>query len=381
METTEVVAPQTLAEELGGLIDAGGNDAVPNVATDTGVVETTEQAEQRARDEKGRFVAKEEAPKEAGPVSAPEQTGQAAPAEVAPQAALQATEAPQIDAPPSTWTPAAKAEWSVLSPVVKAELKKREVDFQKGITQYKQAADYGTSIMTQLQPYEPMIRAVGATPEQAVGGLLAREYRLRTGSPQERGQIIARMVQELGADMSPWMGQPNQQAPVEGQPVVDQRQIQAMVAQMVQPYTQQFQKVQSQLSAQEQQRQQAQQQAALGQIEAFKNEADQKGQAKHVYFDNVQDLMIPLLQSGQAKSLEQAYEMACRAHPEVSQALTVEQRRKTEAEQLDQARKKTEEAKRAAGANVSGQGGVGLADVSKVSLADELKARLEGSLI
>ena len=148
----------------------------------------------------------------------------------------------------------------------------------------------------------------------------------------------------------------------------------------MQPYQQQLSQVQQQFLTAQQRAELAQQQEAQGHIDAFRTATDEKGQAKHVYFDNVRELMSSFIGSGHAQSIEQAYEMACRAHPEVSKAIATEQQRAADTKRLEEQRRAAEDAKRAGAANVQGQGAVGMADTSKLSLRDELSAQLEGRI-
>ena len=85
-------------------------------------------------------------------------------------------------------------------------------------------------------------------------------------------------------------------------------------------------------------------------------------------------MMASLIQSGHARDLNAAYEMACRANPEVSKVIGAEQQRKAEAQRLQDARKLAEDAKRAKAANAEGQGGVGIADATSKSLRASLEA-------
>jgi len=92
----------------------------------------------------------------------------------------------------------------------------------------------------------------------------------------------------------------------------------------------------------------------------------------------VRGTMSALIANGEATSLEQAYEMACYANNEVRASLIAQQQSEAEAKRLDEAKRKAAESKRAS-FDVSGQGGVGIADTSKLSIADELRSHLRGN--
>lgn len=333
--------------------------------------------EGRTRGADGRFLAGKEAKPEAQAQANTEAQTDPKPLATDPAAEQQAAPLEQVDLPPSTFTVAGKSAYAGLpkDSALRADIKKREADFQKGIGQYKQMAETGSRLLNEIQPYMAQIRAEGGSPETAVRTLFNTAYMLRQGSPQERGRLVMQIAQQYGADISPWMGQGQQaQGSEQGQVPIQQ-----VVQQLMQPYVQRIDQFTTQQQSAQQRMQQEQDNRTSQQIEAFRSATDDKGQAKHVYFDNVRGVMGSLISNGDAQSLEQAYEMACRAHPEVSKAMSAEQRTRDEAQRLEEARRKAEGAKRANAANVSGQGGVGIADTSKLSLHDDIAARLDGT--
>lgn len=375
-----------LREELGKAFEATDEtvaaESTSNAAVaESPVTETTQTTETakpetvvtdgRARDEQGRFTKSEkQSQEETQQVAATgTETTQAA-ADTTQQASQQQTTG--VDLPPSTWTATAKAEYAKLPEVVRNEIKKRESDFQKGIGQYKQAADFGTRIDSVMRPYANIIREKGGTPEGVIGNLLQTAYALQTGTPQQKAQLLLQAAQQYGADMSMFG-----QKPAEGQ---QDPNIEAIIQQRLQPVLQELNQFKSQFTTTQQQREQQEQQTLASQIESFRTATDEKGQPKHVYFDNVRGTMAALIESGDAANLDQAYEMACRAHPEVSKLVFAEQRSKEEAQRLAEQRRLADEAKRANTVNAQGQGGVGIADTSKVTLRDELMGRMEGRI-
>lgn len=382
------MSDMTLAEELGKAIDeaesagttegtaapAGdtqGDASIQGAGTDTATgasgTDTTVSASgtDRTRDESGRFVKKDEKTEAVG------NDAQAT------QATQSETQAQGVDLPPSTWTPGAKAAYLALpadSPI-RQEIKKREADYQKGITQYKQNAEVGERLLNEMRPYEAIIRSQGGTPETVIRNLLNTAYLLNTGTPQQKAQLLIQAAKQYGADLTAFQGQPQA---TDGQ--FDPKALTPIVQQLVQPYVEKFNQVHSRFQTAQQQAEQARQHEAQSQIEAFRTATDEKGQPKHAYYDNVRGMMASFIESGHAQSLDQAYEMACRAHPEVSQAISAAQRKEADAKQLEEARRKAEDARRATAVNVSGQGGVGIADTSKMSLRDELAAQMDGRM-
>ena len=116
----------------------------------------------------------------------------------------------------------------------------------------------------------------------------------------------------------------------------------------------------------------------VGLLQVFRLTIGEDGSPKHLYFENVRPLMSAFFANGQAKDLEQAYEMACWANPEVRAALQAEQQRSAEAQRLEEAKRKAGAA-RSASFNPSGQGGVGIAGATQSSLRDEIAAQLDAA--
>jgi len=368
----------SLREDLDSAFE-GETETVDTTATQvaeaavTETVETEEQAsEGRVRDPAtGRFVPKGEQAQEVEQAQTEQKTEQ--PTE---QPKEQVVEQTGVDLPPSTFTAAAKAAYMSLpadSPL-RQDIKKREADFQKGITQYKQAAEYGNRVMAEFQPYMQTIQERGGQPLGVLRNLLQTAHVLNTAGPEQKAQLLLQVAQQYGVDLSQHFGQPQGE-----QAAFDPRTLTPVVQQLLRPALQEINQFKTQFLTAQQQAEAQQQQEIQGQIEAFRTATDEKGQPKHVYFDNVRELMGSFLESGYARDMDDAYVMACRAHPEVSQTVSAAQRRSEDAQRLEEARRKANDAKRAGSVNVTGQGGVGIADTSKNSLRDDLLQAFEGT--
>lgn len=118
-------------------------------------------------------------------------------------------------APPNAWTAQSKAKWSELPQEIQAEVLKREQDVEKGMTKLDEDRNFGKSLKEIVTPYLPMITAEGGTPQKAVQALLDTAYRLRTSSPQAKGQLFMDMARQYGVDLSQISQQ--QQSPVNPQ--------------------------------------------------------------------------------------------------------------------------------------------------------------------
>jgi len=357
----------SLAEELGAALD--GVELPASDEPSTEIVETAAAVETvdtgTARDEQGRFAAKREAQE-----VKPETTEAKPVVEQTEQTNTETQEPKTIAAPPATWSAGAKAIYSTLPEVARKEIAKREQDYARGIQQHAEAAKGYNTLMREFQPYEAMIRAENGTPEIAIRSLLQTAYQLRSGTPQDRGNLVMQIARQFGADLTPHL-QGRQEQP-DGQNL---SQVQTLVQQMVAPHLQKIQSWEQQ-QAQAQQNQHMQlEQETKGQIEAFQSATNEDGSPKHLYFENVKGLMSAYFANGQAQSLEQAYDMACWANPEVRAALQADMQRSAEAQRLAEAKRKAQEAGKA-GFNVSGQGSVGISGATQTSLEDTIAEKL-----
>jgi hypothetical protein len=228
--------------------------------------------------------------------------------------------------PPASWKGTAKAKFAALDPEIQQEVLRREGDFHKGVEQYKQAAGFGQEVHKAIQPYMQTLQGLqqqGVTPAAAIERLMNHDHVLRYGTQEQKREAVARLVQAYGVDMT-------QALPYVDPQVEQYKQEIARRDQMLQQFTQtQAQREQAELNSQ---------------IEAAR-------QGKE-YFDEVRPHMAALLQAGQAKDLNDAYDQAVWARPDLRQAMLAKQQ---EALRIEQA-EKAKAAKQAAAVNVSARG-------------------------
>ena len=281
-----------------------------------GVEDTTESVpaaeEGRARDEHGRFASKEEAPEAVHAETQP-----------APDAGEPAVEAdeqqpeqpPQVERAPQSWKPAAREHWASLPPDVRAEIHRREHDVQQAFNQTAEERKLASAFKQVYAPYEAMIRGEGSDPIRAFDHLLQTSYQLRTAPPQQKAELVAGLIQQFGIDvraldnvLTRQIGgmprQPQQQQPMA--PQADPRVDQIMQA----------------LSNMHQQNAAQRQEKANAEVASFAQ--------SHEFLDDVRDYMADLIEvaanRGVDLSMEDAYNQACRANPEIAKVLDQRQR-------------------------------------------------------
>lgn len=361
----------SIAEALSSAMEQAENEVPTGEAAEQepqpAAAEAAPESGDTGRDEKGRFTAKESAPEPAQAAQPPVVSSPTAQLVAAPN------DGPAMT-PPTTWSAGAKAIFSQLPETARREIAKREQDYARGIQQHAEKAKGFDSLMGEFQPYEAMLRAEGGTPQGAIRDLMRTAYMLRTGTPQERGRVVAMIAERFGADLSPYLGQAQQQE--QGQVPAD---LQATVQQLLSPYISKIQQwEQGQATAQQRADQQVRDEA-LAAIEAFRTATNEDGSPKYLYFENVKGLMAAYFSNGQADTMEKAYDMACWANPEVRAALQADVQRTAEANALAKAQRKAQDAGKA-GFNVQGQGGVGVAGATTTSLRDSLSAQFDAAV-
>ncbi len=308
---TEDLAPEIdLRGELSAAFeaDAGSIDTPAEPVAQT--AEPT--AAERARDEAGRFAKQVE-------------TAQSIPEPTTPQAVGEPE--PQAIVPPAAWSAAAKAQFSTLPPVIQQEVMKREKDMNEGLAQRQQQAERFNRLDSLLAPRRERFQLAGQDEFQAVQSLFAAQDFLER-NPQEG---IAYLARQYGVNLASFaQGQQGQAAQQPMHPVIQQlsQQVQSLSSVVAQQREAEAQAVQSQLEAQ---------------VAEFQNDP------KNIYFENVRGEMSKLVTAFPSLSLQEAYERAIWANPEIRPLLLQDQQKQALAQAEQQKRAKADAARRASG--------------------------------
>jgi hypothetical protein len=272
---------------------------IPAETTEVTEGETEAQAAERARDEKGRF--------------APKAAVEAAPAEEQPKDQAVAKEpvadhvevdAKTVDAPrpPPGWSPAAKVAFATLPPEVQQSVAKREQEVNQG---FAKLAEYKP-----IERFAEMAKQSGTTLDRALENYVGMETRLRQDFPAGIVELCQRQGIHPVALANHILAR-NGVAPSEGQAgETPQARQQASVD--LTPIHQELNALKSYVQ---------QQQSATVQTEIERFASD----PKHTFFENVKADMGRLINSGYAENLDDAYEKACWANPEIRELLIKQQ--------------------------------------------------------
>jgi hypothetical protein len=239
-----------------------------------------------------------------------------------------------------------KEHWEKAPAELQQAFAQRDADYEKGITSYKQRDAEARAITEQFAPYEWILRNEGSTPAQAIGPLLQTAALLRTGTPQQKSQAVAQMIQQFQIPLDQVAAYFGGEAPPQQDSHYNQ------LAQQVQQLTQHI--TQSQYEAQKQN-----ENRALSVIQQFASDP------ANAHFEAVQDRMLSLLQAPQVlgdishmserEKLQIAYDTAVRLDPQLAQSLFAQQQQSYAAQnQVQKARQAAVQVRGAPGASVSG---------------------------
>ena len=277
--------------------------------------------EERLRDQLGKFSKKQEEGIQAGPKSEPKPARE--------------------ERAPQSWKPETREHWKALPAEVRGEIARREGEFARVMQETAEARRFSEAVMKTIAPYEHFIKAENANPIQAIDNLMATAARLRTGTAPELAGLVSGLIQQFGVGrFGPGFIETLDQALVGQTPKEDPREV-AMRRQLEQEIAP-VRQFMNELQQQRQQQEVMQQQAAGSEVQGFL--------ANHEFAMDVKEDMADLIEMaskrGREMSLEEAYDRACRSHPEIGRIF---QKR----DQASQAASRNQVAQRARAAAVS----------------------------
>lgn len=238
----------------------------------------------------------EQPPKAATPPAA---KGQPAAGEVQGQPQI-----PQELKAPAQWKPHVREKWNALPREVQEEVTRREADHMRMIGSLGPKIGLANLVANHIEPFVETLQQNQVPPQQFLGEVFGTIRTLHQGTPQQRAEVVANMVQSYGVDL---------------------RMLDAVLTRRLQlpPEYQQAQRLAAQAQGVLQQRnaeqrqfhEQQQQDAADRTLAAFG--ADPRNE----FFEDVRGMMADLLQSGSSRNLEEAYAAAVWANPDTRKIL------------------------------------------------------------
>ena len=304
------------------------------------VAEPAPESTDRARTPDGKFApkAEKELPAEPPPPPAPERKA------------------------PSSWKPAAQEAFlkadrgEALTPeeikLLTAEAERRESDFHKGVSEFKTHSERARAYDQAIAPFQQHLQTLGVDAPTAIQALMRADMTLRTSDPATKTRYFQQLAKEYGIDLGQMQNMPAPDPQTE------------YLTRQLNELRQQQQLWQNQIQQQEQTR-------AQQELQSFAT-------ADKPHFDAVRGQMATLLETGEAKNLQEAYEMAVWMRPDTRQSLLDQQRAEAQKKAQDLAL-----AQRARTAAVSVKGSSpassGVQPGNKGSLREVIAAQLDGN--
>ena len=260
-------------------------------------VQSEEPQDEPARNEKGQFVAEDEAVAE-----------EKSPTDIAENAdePEQPEEQPEIsDIPkPTTWKKDLLPLWDKIAKgetLTKDESKKhleylnqRENEFKKGVSVYKAEAERAKALEEAINPFVPELQSQGISPAAWINNL-GRAHMVLTKAPyDQKVQMFHRLAQDYGVNLNQ-INEPQQ--PVDA---------------YTQQLMQQLNQVNQEVSTIKGRFEQEEQTRLSNEIERVRSDKE-----RFPHFDMVREEMAQLLELGKAQNLETAYVKAVRMNDEV----------------------------------------------------------------
>lgn len=315
--------------------------------------ETLEQRDARVRDEQGRFAEK---PKDTKPARQVLTVAKPAIAQAPTDVTKAETAIPPIShIAPVSWTLPMKEEFSKLPANVQEYISAQEANARKALVAQDEDRSLGKGIREVAAPYLATIRAEGGDEKKAFAQFLNYAHIMRAGTPQQKLTALHQVAQAYSVNL----GTPTEQG----------------------SRNPEFESLQQRLDQIERDRQQEIQQRQIQEQSALTSEIDAfKAAPGHEHYEQVKVLMGNLLLSEQAKDLQEAYDQAIWANPEIRSTLTAAQSQAAEQKRLSEANARTGAAKWAAGSITGGPGGVKPnGAVADRSLGEEIRANMQAA--
>ena len=261
---------------------------------------------------------------------------------------VKAADAPEILAAPvepeipmpKSYSKAVETAWKDIPKEIKQELNKREMEYHRELTKQDEERLTGKQFKDIVTPYMAQIRAEGGDPLYAVQNFFNMAHILRTGTPQQKAQLLMDTARQFGVDM--------QQAQ-QNQPRIDP---------VTQQLLQKTQHLERQLQAQQQSVKQQQEGKLVELVNTFASDA-----TNYPHFSSVEAEMMALLQGGMFKEdapadrLKKVYDYAVHANPQTRSTLIESAARKAQEQRVAEQKAKADAARKA-GSSIRGKPGM-----------------------
>jgi hypothetical protein len=201
---------------------------------------------------------------------------------------------------PSSMTPGLREKWNGVDRQMQQFWVDRERDMNAKLQETADERKLATEFRGVASPYEAHFRSVGMSAPKYASELFNIDHQLRSGTPQQKAQILHRMIMQFQPDANTLGQLARGQQPVISAPAPKPVDVSA--------------EVEKTLAAREQ---------AAGLKRAQDDLQKFKSDPKNEFYEDVRDLMHKAVVAGfvggetDAEVYKNAYEFACNQHPEV----------------------------------------------------------------
>lgn len=263
--------------------------------------------------------------------AAPEE---AAPAQVSDQPQTEPVAPLEVSDAPHSWSAEKKALWASIPPEVRPYIAQRETEAHEQISRMGMEIARYKPVGELIDAHQEMFDRNGFAPIEGMKKLFEAQQVLE----QNPMQGIAAIADQFGIDLAATFG--GQQTEGQGgDPQVAN--LQQQVRQLEQRLAQN----------QNTQRARDEREAEVRRSDAKAEVAKWSEGKTHFAREDVKRMMATLMGNGQAKTLDEAYEQATYAIPDVRNLVLADQRKAEEAKRLEEDKKAAAEAKKAKGMN------------------------------
>jgi len=232
-----------------------------------------------------------------------------------------------VNVMPKSWKAGLAQDYAALPEHIKQEIHRREENFFKGYENAKPAIQFAQEMAQSMAPFQEVMQQVSASPGQAINYLMQTYASITRGTPEQKAAAFRGLFKETGLT-------PDQLFQQAGEPAYED----PAVARLREELT----GVKSTLEARQKADERALRQRAEAEFDSFIAKNPDAAQAL--------DDMLPFLRSGQ--SLQDAYEKARWANPQLRAAALAKESADRQAKADKEAAEKLERAKKASRTNV-----------------------------
>lgn len=234
---------------------------------------------------------------------------------------------------PKAWAKETHELWAKLPPEAQEQIERREKQMLEGLSQYSESARQAKEWNESVKDYMPIIQAQGVKPQEAVRYLFEAHKQLSVGSVSQKQAYLVKIAQTYGIPLAAGAGQQED----EPQSV---RELRERTERLERERQEERDRAASETRAK-----------VASEVTTFAEAKDEKGNAKHPYFDECATHIVALINAGHA--LEEAYEMAVWANPVTREKEKARLRTENEAALRAKAKKEAEAARQGSRTNVN----------------------------